>query len=170
MSKSIIAIAIVSVVSFNAAATIFQPSGPAVMTSSHEAADWCSVIVESAEAGFAFPATNGVADKYGSIILNSSFNADFVADVTENWTSMAPWGGEMPESWSQAMVHNNDGSEYVNISQNGTNTGELIKVKPNKDQTYNTFSFYTFAANTWTTGTAEVETTITFTCSPSSAE
>ncbi|ELA9841251.1 hypothetical protein V4F87_003293 [Vibrio parahaemolyticus] len=167
MSKSIIAIAIASVVSFNASATIYQPNESAVMTSKHEAANWCSVIVDDAEAGFAFPITNGIADKYGQIRLNSSFNADFTVTTTENWVSKAPWGDELPSFWNHSMRHLNDGSEFVKISENGADTNNLIKVRPNKDQTYNTFSFYTFAEDTWTTGTAEVETTLTFSCAPS---
>ncbi|MGL4763832.1 MAG: hypothetical protein ACRC2N_02140 [Aeromonas sp.] len=168
--KSAIAMGIIAsaMISGAASAMPIEATGSAEMHVTATAPKFCSILVTDAEAGIS---TNhgiqtGNFNKNGRIVLQSSFPASFTFDVSEQWTKLEPWGGEMPEIWNHALSRE-DGpfDEFTAIHSQGNNTNAKIEVMPNKNPEFNAYRMYSFTSDFWQAGEAEATVTITAHCS-----
>lgn len=151
----------------NANATIFQPEAAQEITVRGKGEKFCTMIVENPNAGIATPfmVQAGIPYDTANIVLQSSFPANYKFDVSEDWTSLAPWGGEMPDMHNVAIrAQHETVNAFTNLSENGVNTDALIRVEPNKDINYNRFHVYSFTSDMWNNGDAEATITLTATC------
>lgn len=149
-------------------ANIFQPEPGQQIQVRGKGEKFCSMIVQDDTAGIATPfmIQAGIPYDTAKIVMQSSFPANVNFDVKEDWTSTAPWGGEMPDMHNIAISRDGaHASDFTNISENGSNTGTVIRVEPNKDINHNAFNVYAFTSDMWSHGDAEATVTLTATCS-----